>query len=365
MKSRAVVAVEPGVLEMREYPLPDIGERDGLLKVELAGVCGSDPSIWRNKTQRGHRPYPIMLGHEVVGRIEKLGAAAAADKGLAEGDRVIVEYAFGCGRCRPCLAGRYTLCRKHYVYGSMVSCAEPPHLYGAYGDYMYLNERAMIHKVGEDLPAEVAVLICAVLGNAVRWLRQVGGASVGQPVAIVGPGQQGLAAVIVAKEAGCDPIMVVGLDQDKERLAMAERFGADLAINASHCDPVEEVSKATGGDMASLVLDVSGHPAGAGVALSLCGLGGAMVLPGLYGASAVAPWILDRIVFNEITLKGVFSHDGNAVRPAIKLAQKGKYPLQDLISHRFGLEEAEKALRLVAGENPDDIPMKVVLDPKL
>lgn len=364
-ESRAVVVTAPGQLEMRRYPLPQIGEEDGILAVELVGVCGSDPGIFKGKSARGARPYPIILGHEMVGRIHKMGKAAQARHGVKEGDRVIVEYAFGCGQCRPCLAGRYTLCRRLYSYGSMISCAEPPHLFGAYADYVYIHPRAMVHKVGEEISPEVGVLICAVLGNAVRWLRQVGGLSLGQSVAIVGPGQQGLAAVVVAREAGAGLVMVVGREADTARLELARRLGADLTVDADHEDPVEALRQATGGEMAELVMDVTGHPDGARTALALAGLGATVVLPGIYGADKEVPLALDKVVFNEIRLLGVFSHDFRAVEPAIKIAASGRYPLADMISHRLPLEEARRALALVGGELPDERPLKVVLDPSL
>ena len=365
MKTRAVVVTKPGELEMREFPLPEIGDEDGILKLELVGVCGSDPGIFKGKSARGDRPYPIILGHEMVGRIYRMGEAAQKRHGLKEGDRVIMEYAFGCGKCRPCLEGKYTICRNFYNYGSMLSCAEPPHLYGAYADYVYIHPRSMLHKIGDDVSNEVAVLICAVLGNGVRWLRQIGGASIGQAVAIVGPGQQGLAGVVAAKEAGANPIMVVGLEQDADRLEMARRFGADLVINADREDPAEMVRQATGGEMASLVMDVTGHPNGARLALELAGESATIVLPGIYGGNLEIPLLLDKVVYKEITLKGVFSHDYPAVEPAIKIAASGKYPLQELVTHRFPLEEALHALKLVGGELPDENAMKVVLDPSM
>lgn len=365
MKTRAMVAVEPGKMEMREYPLPEISDEDGILKIELVGVCGSDPGIFKGKTARAPRPYPIILGHEIVGRVYKMGQAAMKRHGVQEGDRVIIEYAFGCGKCRPCLEGRYTLCENYYTYGSMVSCAEPPHLYGAYADYLYIHPRAMVHKVSEDIEPEVCVLICAVLGNGMRWLHQIGGASIGQPVAIVGPGQQGLAGVAVAKEAGADPIMVVGLERDAPRLEMAKRFGADVVINADREDPVEAVRNATGGAMADLIMDVTGAAAGARMALSLAGLGATIILPGLYGATVETPLPLDQVVFKEIRLQGVFSHDFRAVEPAIKMAAKGKYPLADLVTHKLPLEKAEYALKLVAGEIEGENAMKVILDPNM
>lgn len=365
MKTRAVVVMEPGKLEMQEFPLPQVGEDDGILKVELAGVCGSDPGIFRGKASRAPRPYPLILGHEMVGRVHSMGKEAMERHGVQEGDRVIIEYAFGCGKCRPCLEGRYTLCDNFYTYGSMVSCAEPPHLYGAYADYLYIHPRAMIHKIDESISSGTAVLICAVLGNAVRWLRHIGGVSIGQAVAIVGPGQQGLAAVAVAKEAGAGPIMLVGLERDAHRLAMGERFGADVVINADQENPVEAVAKATGGAMAGLVMDVTGHPAGAETALSLCGLGASLVLPGLYGPQTKVPLLLDRVVVKELKLLGAYSHDFKAVEPAIRIALKGGYPFEDMITHHLPLEQAEHAIKLVAGEVPGENAMKVVLDPAL
>ena len=111
-KTRAMVVTAPGQLEMQEFDVPETGEEDGILKLELVGVCGSDPGIYRGKPGRAPRPYPIILGHEIVGRIEKMGRAAQKRHGVKEGDRVVVEYAFGCGQCSSCLAGRYTLCKK-------------------------------------------------------------------------------------------------------------------------------------------------------------------------------------------------------------------------------------------------------------
>jgi alcohol dehydrogenase len=98
--SRAMVVTGPGRMEPREFPLPEIGENDGLLKVELVGVCGSDPGIFKDKPSRAPRPYPLILGHEIVGRIALAGAKACARWGVREGDRIVVEYA-GAGSARP------------------------------------------------------------------------------------------------------------------------------------------------------------------------------------------------------------------------------------------------------------------------
>ena len=360
--SRAMVLTGPQKLELQRFDLPEIGADDGLLALECVGVCGSDPGIFEGRPTRGPRPYPIILGHEIVGRIHKMGKAAQTRHGVREGDRVVLEYAFGCGQCGPCLSGSYTLCDRNYTYGSMITCQDPPHLYGGYSDFVYIHPRAMVHKIGEDISPEVGVLICAVIGNGIRWLRQLGGVSIGDTVVIIGPGLQGIAAAAVAKEAGAGCIIVAGLARDKTRLEMVQRFGADLTVDIEETDPVDVVTKLTAGKMADVVMDVSGNPAGADLALSMAGKRATVVLPGIYKENRVA-LDLNRAVVNEIRMLGVFSQDFRAVRPAIRMVRQKRYPFEDLISHRFKLEEAEQALRLVGGKIPDKTPLKVILSP--
>ncbi len=358
-----MVLTGPKKLEMQVFELPEIGDDDGLLKVERVGVCGSDPGIYAGRPTRGPRPYPIILGHEIVGRVVQLGKTAQTRTGVADGDRVVLEYAFGCGTCDACMAGRYTLCERNYTYGSMISCREPPHLFGGYSEYVYIHPRSMIHKIGDDISPDVGVLICAVLGNGIRWLRQIGGVSIGQAAVIIGPGLQGISATAVAKESGAAPIIVVGLSKDRSRLEMARRFGADETVNADETDPVATVKGITHGKMADIVMDVTGSPSGAALALSLAGKGATFVLPGLYKEKVVMD--LNHAVVNEIKILGVYSHDFRAVRPAIKMVETRQFPFEDLISHRFPLEDAEKAIRMVGGEAGGEMPLKVLLDPAL
>lgn len=361
-QSRAMVLTGPRQMEMQRFDLPEIGDDDGLLKVEKVGVCGSDPAIYGGRPTRGPRPFPIILGHEIVGRISKIGDAASRRLGVIEGDRVVLEYAFGCGTCDLCVSGRYTLCEKNYTYGSMISCKEPPHLFGGYSEYVYIHPRTMVHKIGDDISPEIGILICAVVGNSIRWLRQIGNVSIGNAVVIVGPGLQGISAAAVAKESGANPIIVVGLSRDRARLDMAKRFGADVTLTSDKEDPIAAVSEITGGKMADIVMDVSSSPAGAALAYSVAGKGAAFVMPGLYKEKVSLD--LNRAVVNELKLLGVYSHDFRAVRPAIKMVRNSTRPFSELISHCFPLEDAEKAVHLVAGKG-DEVPLKVLLDPNL
>jgi len=360
--SRAMVLTAPQTLALQRFKLPEIGEDDGLLALECVGVCGSDPGIFDGRPTRGPRPYPIILGHEIVGRIYKMGKDAQRRCGVREGDRVVLEYAFGCGQCDACLSGSYTLCEKNYTYGSMISCRQTPHLYGGYSDFVYIHPRAMVHRIGDDITPEVGVLICAVIGNGIRWLRHCGQVSIGDTVVIVGPGLQGIAGAAAAREAGAGCVIVAGLSRDRTRLDMVRRFGADHTIDIEDTDCVEAVAKMTAGKMADVVMDVSGSHAGAELALSLAGKRSTVVLPGIYKDSRV-PINLNRAVVNEIKLLGVFSHDFRAVRAAIELVRQKRYPFEDLISHRFKLEDAEQALQLVGGKMPGEMPLKVILSP--
>lgn len=363
--SKAMVLSAPGKLGMEEFPLPETGADDGILKVELAGVCGSDPGIYKGKTRGAPRPYPIILGHEIVGRIMEIGSNAKKRHNVKEGDRVIIEYAFGCGECPFCLSGNYIQCEKKYSYGSMISCKEPPHLFGAYSEYLYIHPRAMVHKIKESISSETAVLISAVIGNGVRWLTTSGNLRLGNSLVIIGPGPQGLAGVIAAKEAGAGPIIVIGMSHDTKRLEMAQKFGADVIIVSDKHDCVKQVYDVTRGKMADMVMDVSGNPAGAVLSLDLAANGATIVLPGLYGPKTSVPLVLDKAILKELKLVGVFSHNYPAVEKAIAIAGKNKYPLEEMISHRFPLHRAKEAVELVGGLNDKDVPLKVVLDPNM
>lgn len=360
---KAMVLEAPGRMVLREFPLPAIGPEEGLLKVEMVGVCGSDVGMFRGKATRAPRPYPIIMGHEIFGTIVEVGEEASQRWNLKEGDRAIIEYAFGCGECFHCKQGDYIHCEAMFTYGSMISCKDPPHLWGAYSEYLYLPPRAMVHKVSQNLLPEVGILICAVLGNAVRWVRMIGGVKKGDTVVIQGPGQQGLAGVIVAREAGAKKVIATGMTKDQIRFELAKTFGADEVVNIEKDDPVERVKEITGGRMADLVMDVTGNPKGAITAIDLVKKKGTVILPGLYGMDREVPLILDKIVYKEVRVQGVFSHDFRSVVPAIHLAESGKYPLETMVTHRFPLEEAERAIRVAGGEIEGEDPIKVVIVP--
>lgn len=128
-------------------------------------------------------------------------------------------------------------------------------------------------------------------------------------------------------------------------------------------DAAEAVEEVTAGRMADVVMDVTGHPEGAIRALDLVRKGGTIVIPSIYGADKAIPLVLDKIVFKEAKILGVNSHNIRSVIPAIALAESRKYPIEKMVTHRFPLEEAESAVRLVGGEIETEDAIKVVIVP--
>ena len=358
--SRAATLVAPNKIEIRDYPLPEIPLDGGLIAVERAGVCGSDVKYFHGKIEL---PLPIILGHEILGRVAKLGRAAAAIHGLKEGDRIILKGALGCGRCADCRRGAGRFCKKRTNYGGRTTCVNPPHLFGGFADYVYLAPDVLATKVSDDLLPEAAVLVGAVMANGFQWAVRHGGVKMGDYVLIQGPGQQGLACAFAARHAGAARIFVTGIGRDARRLQLAERFGAHRTVDVEKENVVEVVRAETGGAMADVVIDVSGSPKAIQTSVECVRRQGTMVLAGLTGDATVTPMLMDKIVWGEIRLQGAFTADNDAVEATMRLLEATKFPVEEMVSHVFALEETERCIRAVGGEIPELYPTKALIKP--
>lgn len=357
---KAAVLVEPGRMELREFPFPEIGENDALLRVERAGVCGTDPKLYHGLGPR--KAYPSILGHEILGRIETMGKKMAARSGVKAGDRVIVEAAVPCGDCGFCQQGFYKFCKEARSYG-FVEASPPQHLWGAFSEYMYLAPNSKLHKIADDVDPRAAVVAASCLGNGIRWLRTMGGATIGKPVVIQGCGSQGLAAVVAAKESGATPIMVTGLTSDRHRLQLARELGADVTIDVEKEDLVEVVRETTRGEMADTVLDVTGSAKAIPVSVKLVKPLGTLVCGGTTAGGVPVTLSTNDLVFKEVRFQGVWGHSFESAGQAIALAEKKKYPLEKIISHEFSLGESETAVKAMAREIEGLDPIKVAVRP--
>ena len=360
--SRAVVQEGPRRLRRLQFPLPQIGPEDALLRVEACGICGSDYEQYAGVLPA---PFPVIPGHEPVGVIDRIGDVAARRWGVKRGDRVAVETLLPCGHCRECVAGRYRFCRGRgamSAYG-YISTSTPPSLWGGYAQYMYLDPHSLVHRMSPDVPAELAVLFNP-LGAGFRWAVEMPGTKVGDTVVVLGPGQRGLASVIAWREVGAGCIIVTGLAADERKLALARRFGAHYTINVETEDPVRRVREITDGRMADVVVDVTAYALEAVTqAVDMARRGGTIVLGGTKGFKAVPDFVSDKIVVKELTVMGAFGVDYPAYEAAIHLIESGRYPLEEMHTHTLPLEKAEHALRLLAREIPDEEAIHIALVP--
>ena len=358
--SRAATLIAPNTIEIREYPIPEVPPDGGLVAVEMAGVCGSDVKYYHGKIRL---PLPIILGHEILGRVVKLGREAASIHRVKEGDRVIFKGAIGCGRCADCRRGAARFCRQRTTYGGRTTCANPPYLFGGFADYVYLAPDVLLTKISDTLAPQAAVLIGAVMANGYQWAIKQGGVKMGDFVLIQGPGQQGLACTFAARQAGAARIFVSGIKRDAKRLALAQRFGAHRTILADEDRVVDVVREETAGAMADVVIDVSGNPEAIKTSVDCVRRQGTIVLGGLTGDTTVTPLTTDKFVWGEIRLQGVFTADNDAIEATMRLLEETKFPIQDMVSHVFSVEETERCVQAVGGEIPGLYPTKALIKP--
>jgi threonine dehydrogenase-like Zn-dependent dehydrogenase len=356
----AMVHVAPRRLEPRELPVPAIDGDTALLRVEACGICGSDYEQYEGVLRT---PMPAVPGHEPLGTIAAIGDRAAKRWGVDVGDRVAVETMLSCRFCAACLAGRYHLCERRRIY-SYIPLDEPPGLWGAYAEYMFLDATTIVHRVDPTLPAPIAVLFNP-LGAGFRWAVEVPATGPGDTVLILGPGQRGLASVIAARAAGASTIIVTGLPADAPKLAVARELGADHTLDAANEDVRARVAELTSGRGADVVVEVTSY-ATAPVAESLRYVrpGGTVVLAGVKGGKAVPDFVSDLAIAKEITIRGVIGVTSSGYRSAIRLLESRRVPVEKMHTHEFPLRDAELAVRMLAGEIPGERPIHSCLLPE-
>ncbi|MDB5572503.1 MAG: alcohol dehydrogenase [Hyphomicrobiales bacterium] len=355
----AAVSYEVRATQVRELPFPDIPEDAGLLKVELCGICGSD---WPHYNNYPRSKGPLILGHETVGFVERMGRYAGARFGVKEGDRVALEEYLPCGHCRFCRTGDFRLCdatdtlnRSDTIRFGSTPVSVGPGLWGGYAQYKYLHPNSVFHHMPAHVPARLATLALP-LGNGVEWSCLQGGLKIGEAVVIQGPGQQGLACAVAAREAGAAIVIVTGRStpSDRKRLELALQLGATHVIDIDNEDLFETVAEITGGEMADLVMDCSsGGPAAAVSAVRLARKRGRIILGGR-SPDKKAEFDTDILVRKFLTVKGVRGHSWEAVELAIQIIASGKHPLERMCTHVFPLARTHDALMTVGGLGEPD-----------
>lgn len=350
----AALKTGPSTTELREFALPDIPPDAALLKVEVAGVCGTDVSQYKLPL----RGAPLIMGHENVGSLAKVGREFARHKGFREGDVVFLEHYLPCGHCEWDHMGEYRHCAAtewfydptaiRYGYTSLDIA---PGLWGGFSHYVYLPLNAVLHRVPAGLSPELAG-IATPMSNGMQWTLLDGGVGVGSSVLVQGPGQQGLCCLMAAKQAGAACVIVTGTTRDARRLEVARAFGADATIDVQQADPLARIMEITGGRGVDVVVDCA---AGAGRAPVLLGIeatkrrGGTMVVQG-EGNATFPDFPIGRLTRKGMTLVSARGHSYRSVEMGLQLLASKRFPLELMTTHRFGLAEVDYAIKSVGGE---------------
>lgn len=338
--------------------MPDIPDDAALLRVEVAGICGTDVKMYATPPF----PDPVIMGHENVGVIVRAGPRFVEMQGIDEGERVFVEHYVPCRRCEWCHLGEYRHCeatdwrtnRSARRYG-YTSADNPYHLWGGFCQYMFLPWNAVLHKVPAQVSAELAGIVTP-LSNGIEWALFAAGVGYDSTVVVQGPGQQGLSQTVACKQAGASLVIVTGTSRDAGRLQMAKRLGADEVIDVEAEDAFGRVMQLTAGRGVDVVLDCT---SGAGALPVLFGIEalkrreGTLLVQG--ELSAFPDFPMKKLTEKAITIKSARGHSYRACELALAQLASRRFPLEDLTTHRFGLAGADGAIRAVGGELGDGV----------
>jgi len=353
MKAVRVHGIQDYRLE--EVPVPQIGPGEVLIRVLATGICASDVKtfhgarVWGSEEIAPYIEVPVTPGHEFVGQVVALGEGAAEKYGLAIGDMAVSEQIVPCWQCRFCKRGQYWMCQRHDIYGFKKDRAE-----GAWAEYMRFPANAINHKVPSDLLPEHAALI-EPLACAIHAVER-GNIQLGDVVVIAGMGPIGLCMLQVAKQKG--PGMLIALDAKPKRLAMAKELGADLAIDVTQGNAVQQVLDLTDGYGCDVYIEATGAGPAVAQGLQMIRRLGTFVEFSVHAGPVAVDWSIIGDV-KELNIHG--SHLGPYCYPlAIEYLRKGIVDGEALVTHRLPLNKFAEGLELV---HRGDESIKVVLIP--
>lgn len=334
MKAAVLYGAKDLRLEDVRTPVPSRGE--ALIRVEAAGICGSDLHYYSKGRTATFKPVrPFILGHEFSGIVELV-----CGDGFDKGDRVVIEPGIPCSECYYCRRGRYNLCTHLRFIGT---AATIPHIDGGFAEYCKVPVESL-HRIPDELSFEEASL-AEPLSVAIHACRR-GNIDAGERALILGAGPIGLLTTsVVMLKGGIEPIVV---DRIESRLQAASDIGARI-IDFEGKSVVEEVEKLTGGEGVDIVFEASGSPSAASLAFKVVRRGGKIVFIGNLPDEDIPVRLLDVVVM-ELDVKGTFRY-ANTFEMAISILSKKFIPINRIITHRFGLENILEAVdRALSGE---------------
>ena len=343
---KALVAYAKGDYRLEtDFPVPECGEDDIIIKTEACGICAGDlkcqheaAMFWGDENEAPWVKPPFIPGHEFLGHIVKLGANV---KNFSLGERITADQIVPCGECRFCRSGRYWMCQPHSIFGFQGTNN------GGMAEYVRYPKTSVISRVPETLPLDKALLIepygCSK--------HAVDRAAIGNEdvVVISGAGTLGLGMITYARMK--NPARLISLDMADNRLEKAKEFGADLTLNPGREDVVQKILDLTDGYGCDIYIEATGHPSSVIQGLKMIRKLGRFVEFSVFGEPTKADWSIigDR---KELDLLG--SHLSPYCYPfVIENINNGNLKTDGVVSSMFPLEEWENAFEYASGKYGD------------
>ncbi len=355
MNYKAAVVPEQGKVVVKEFEKPDVLKRDMIVKVLLAGVCGTDVHLVYDD---GEKPWKeFRLGHEWVGRIEEMGQGAIHEdsfgNALSVGDRIVCyPKTWACGECYTCkILLQPNLCLRPPLG------RELPDMGSAFSEYIYIPDGSTIFRIPDDMKTEEAVLVEPFAGALRAFERafapgvpdRAQGFGPGKSVVIEGSGTIGTIMTILAKNSGAYPIIVIGGPEN--RLEKCREYGADIIIDIACMtreERLEMVLKNTVKQLgADAVFECAGVPSAFVDGISMTRPGGTFVEFGHYTRRGTIPFDPFEVCQKDIQIFGSWGYGPQEFGTALRVIQACKNQGVDfsrMITHRFSLADIQTAL---------------------
>ena len=340
-------------IRVEEVERPRAGVGEAVIRVTLTTICGTDLHILRGE-------YPVrpglVIGHEPVGVIEELGPGVV---GYEVGERVLVGAITPCGQCRACLSGHLSQCGHGGGYEALGGWRFGNTINGAQAEYLLVpHAQANLAKIPDELTDEQVVLLADIASTGFSGAES-GQIKIGDSVVVFAQGPIGLCATAGAKLMGA--ALVIGVDGDANRLAMARRMGADVVLDYRAVDVISEVLRLTGGG-ADVSIEALGTQQTFESALRCLRPGGTLSSLGVYSGKLQVPYEAFAAGLGDHRIVTTLCPGGKErMRRLLEVVRAGRVDLTPLLTHTFPLERIAEAYELF-GERLDGV-LKVAIKP--
>jgi threonine dehydrogenase-like Zn-dependent dehydrogenase len=334
---------------IREVPWPRVGRKAALIRIGACGVCGTDLHILKGHWPKP-LPWPFTLGHEMAGIVVEKGPDLATDwmdQPIAVGSKVMIPPFMPCGECYYCkhYPEHSNRCQTPVYYGRYLGFDRPPHLWGGFAEYVYVDLEALpgtkIYRLPDDMPLRLGALSEPLTSTIRAFARaqRMGGFKWGDTVVIQGSGPIGILAIAAAREMGAGRIICVGAPETP-RLALARRFGAEATVNIEeYATPEARIARvreiiggARGGFGADVVMDCTGHPSAGPEGIEMLRDCGFYIEMGQFTDAGPIMTNWHRFVAKDITIMGSWAFTENDLALGVQMLHQARerYPWYEM-----------------------------------